>query len=207
MNIKCFMLEPVDSHARSLRRYATVTDTPCTVPGYEKWYHNAMVPIEDGQGDGLSGDIFPHDDPRWPKQCACGYVFKDSDNWQLFTNQHYKRMDTGELVTLRNAPVGAMWYADWMSDRRQESKVTDRTYLGPDDKCLVVMTPGGEWMIDSRASNCTMPDDKMHKCWVRHGTPPDVHVDKNGLTCAAGAGSIMAGSYHGFLHNGYLEGC
>jgi hypothetical protein len=29
-----------------------------------------------------------------------------------------------------------------------------------------------------------------------------LHVDKNGNTCAAGAGSIITGKWHGFLHNG-----
>jgi hypothetical protein len=29
-----------------------------------------------------------------------------------------------------------------------------------------------------------------------------VHVDKAGATCTAGAGSIIAGDWHGFLHNG-----
>jgi len=64
-------------------------------------------------------------------------------------------------------------------------------------------------MIDSRASNCTMPDDNAHRCWVRHGRPEDgtLHVDKNGLTCAAGGGSILAGNYHGFLHHGHLVEC
>jgi hypothetical protein len=37
---------------------------------------------------------------------------------------------------------------------------------------------------------------------VRHGEPPQITVDKRGLTCHAGAGSIALGSYHGFLHNG-----
>lgn len=31
-----------------------------------------------------------------------------------------------------------------------------------------------------------------------------ITVDKNGTTCAAGAGSISAGPYHGFLRNGQL---
>jgi hypothetical protein len=69
------------------------------------------------------------------------------------------------------------------------------------------MTPGGEWIIDSRASNCTMPEDTEHRCWVRHGEAPDFHVDKNGKTCNAGAGSIKCGSYHGFLQNGFLTDC
>jgi len=65
----------------------------------------------------------------------------------------------------------------------------------------------GEWPLDHRASNCTRPDDKVHRCWVRHGRPEDgtLHVDKNGDTCAAGAGSIiMHGGWHGFLHHGEL---
>ena len=58
------------------------------------------------------------------------------------------------------------------------------------------------WDIDSRASNCTLKSDWEHRCWVRHGEPPLITVDKAGITCAAGAGSILAGDYHGFLQNG-----
>jgi hypothetical protein len=81
---------------------------------------------------------------------------------------------------------------------------------GPDGLSLIVVTPTGHWHVDSRASNCTLPDDKEHRCWVRHGHPspghPDgpLHVDKNGLTCAAGAGSIQMRDWHGFLHHGEL---
>lgn len=70
---------------------------------------------------------------------------------------------------------------------------------------LIVMTPGSEWNIDSRASNCGLPYDYAHRCWIRHGEPPLVTVDKaGGATCTAGAGSIQAGSYHGFLTGGEL---
>lgn len=62
-----------------------------------------------------------------------------------------------------------------------------------------------DWDIDSRASNCTLPDDLEHRCWIRHGEPPLIQVDKNGLTCNAGAGSIQAGDYHGFLHEGVFS--
>ncbi len=68
---------------------------------------------------------------------------------------------------------------------------------------LIAVCPGGsDWDIDSRASNCTLRNDRLHRCWIRHGEPPTVTVDKNGQTCAAGGGSIMAGTYHGFLRNG-----
>jgi hypothetical protein len=43
---------------------------------------------------------------------------------------------------------------------------------------------------------------------VRHGRPEDgtLHVDKNGVTCASGGGSIMMADFHGFLHNGNITG-
>jgi hypothetical protein len=113
----------------------------------------------------------------------------------------YRRTDTGEVVgTLRDAPVGAMWFADWYPDHYCNPQ------LGP-GKCLIVKTPGGDWVIDQQASNCTMPDDvhqEKHHCWILHGTPPEITVDKNGVTCGAGAGSISRPNYHGFLQNGYL---
>jgi hypothetical protein len=56
-----------------------------------------------------------------------------------------------------------------------------------------------------QASNCTLPGDKKHHCWIRHGEVPNLTVDKAGVTCAAGAGSIQAGDYHGFLRNGEFE--
>jgi hypothetical protein len=62
-------------------------------------------------------------------------------------------------------------------------------------------------MIDGICSNCTDREDALkggHKCWVRHGDAPLITVDKNGKTCGAGGGSILSGSYHGFLRNGEL---
>jgi hypothetical protein len=66
-----------------------------------------------------------------------------------------------------------------------------------------VLPTGFDWDIDGRASNCTLPNDRQHRCWVRTGSPEagTLHVDKNGHTCAAGAGSIMTKEWHGFLHH------
>lgn len=114
----------------------------------------------------------------------------------------YKRSDTGEIIGGESKlPPGACYdsphYHDWR--------------VGPDGRSLSVVLPNGDhWFIDNRASNCTMKDDDAHRCWVRHGRPEDgtLHVDKNGHTCAAGAGSIAVPGYHGFLHNGFLtDGC
>lgn len=141
-------------------------------------------------------------DPNWPKACeACGYEFLETDEWQAFNCRIYRRADTGEELPARRhlseLPVGAVIEAWWDSQK------------GPDGRALVVVTPGGLWHVDDRASNCTLPDDDEHRCWVRHGRPEDgtLHVDKNGLTCAAGAGSIVAGAFHGFLHHGVLRDC
>jgi hypothetical protein len=113
----------------------------------------------------------------------------------------WRRTDTGETMTLRSAPPGAIWRAAWYED----VDWGDDFNVGLDGKAYVCRTPGGDWCIDSRASNCTMPDDTSHRCWIRHGEAPEFTVDKNGPTCRAGAGSIQCGKYHGFLRAGYLE--
>lgn len=113
-----------------------------------------------------------------------------------------RRTDTGEeFIEYHNAPVGAMWFAEWF----------DNSFCVPQlEHVLVVKTPGGEWVVDSQSSNCTMPEDfkqEKHHCWIIEGELPNITVSKNGKTCAAGGGSIQTGNYHGFLRNGYLEEC
>lgn len=204
--IKCFLLEPTGRVLVKLRRYRSF-ESPSDCPLGNGHYHNASNPIfeeleensEEGYITNGTKPMLPHDDPRWPTQCQCGYAFQESDEWQRDVNMIYRRSDTGEETTIENAHAGAMWYAPWV----------DRFHVPQDDKGnLVVKTPGGEWQIDSQASNCTMKDDirqEKHHCWIRRGDAPNVTVDKQGVTCGAGAGSIQAGNYHGFLRNGFLE--
>lgn len=198
---KVFLITLTDRSRLSLRRFAKGT---CPLSPGQYSYHDASVPIGEGPRDTVCGDSHPHNDPRWPTHCGCGRPFYEDDEWQLFARHIYVRSDTGEETTLRDAPIGAVWDATWMA----ESRTYPNFFIGEDGRCLTVKTPGGDWIIDSRASNCTMPEDNTHKCWIRHGKPEDgtLHVDKNGHTCAAGAGSIMCGNYHGFLHNGQLTG-
>jgi hypothetical protein len=115
-----------------------------------------------------------------------------------------------------------MWFADWMLVEGSDH------YRGPDGHCLVVRCPDGhDWNVDSIASNCDSPckncrvpykdhkyetckryeDSRPHKCWVKSGDvrAGTVHVDKNGVTCGAGAGSIQTSKWHGFLDNGFLK--
>jgi hypothetical protein len=116
-----------------------------------------------------------------------------------------RNLATGEEVPGRDLPVGALWDCNKAADGDE----TKRRYLypaGPDGLSVACRLPdGSDWHIDGRASNCTMRDDKEHRCWVRHGTIGEkLHVDKEGHTCAAGGGSIAVPRYHGFLHNGEL---
>jgi len=186
---RTFLLEETGFARRYARCYATGS---CSLPD---GYHNFMVFV----------DIVPHVlgpygvylgvpdlgvAAPWPLACGCGYQF-DERNRQTFVDSIYRRSDTGEEMTLREAGPGAMWDAHWYP------------WKGSDGRSLIVRCPNGEeWAIDGRASNCTLKEDDVHRCWVRHGEPPRITVDKNGPTCAAGAGSIQAGDYHGFLRDG-----
>lgn len=193
--VRCFFLKPAGLTRVSLRRYASSDTSKCSG---KLSYHNAHIQI----AEILSGTEYKptpgHSDPRWPRKCDhCDYRFVAEDSYQLHQETLYLREDNADVVTLRSAPPGAMWWADWYADRLG--------IKGPDGKCLVVKLPNGrDWIVDSQASNCTRRGEP-HQCWVRHGEPPNVTVDKSGDTCSAGAGSILAGDYHGFLRNGWLE--
>lgn len=196
-----FWLEATDDQRVGLRRF-TRNSTGWTCA--EGW-HQALVitgtrPVAlDERGYVAQLPETAHDDPRWPTACAegCGYEFTDADRWQDWQERLYRRSDTGELTTIRDAAPGACWDASWLH----------QLYPGSDGITLAVRCPSGrDWIVDSRASNCGRPDDNTHHCWVRHGDPREcaVTVDKNGDTCSAGAGSIVAGDYHGFLQSGVL---
>jgi len=126
-----------------------------------------------------------------------GHEFECDLCKQLFIpNVYGRRYDTpsGELGP------GDMYWNDWYPK--------DMFWDNKEDHHLCVVLPNGDhWNIDSRASNCTLPNDKTHRCWIREGTPPSITVGKAGHTCSAGAGSIACGSYHGFLRDGVLVSC
>lgn len=203
MGVKCFFIEPTLKVRRKLRRYE---GSGC--PGYG--YHNAnalfdVVEISSEDQENplwFEGGPAPRD-VRWPIKCDhCEYFFSEEAPHQLFCERVYRRTDTGEETTLRDAAPGAMWHADWIIE---DLEPKEGWYVGPDGHCLMVRCPDGhDWCPDSQASNCDMKDDNKHKCWVRHGTVPNITVDKSGHTCGAGAGSIQTGKWHGFLRNGEL---
>lgn len=196
--IECQLIEKTEFERLFLRRYVPIGEGDRCPENLS--YHNAMAFLEDAEyekiKDQVNGDFWSHADPLWPKECeyGCGYKFKESDYWQLFSRTLYRKQNNS-LVTLEDVEFGAMWFADWLSD----------TWKGNDGRCLVVKTPGGEWAIDSVASNCGKRGDKNHNCWIREGVPPKITVSKSGCN---GSYSIQIGNgqntYHGFLTNGFL---
>ncbi len=108
---------------------------------------------------------------------------------------HWRTGPEFDWKTMDELPSGAMYFADWYQRK------------GPDGHHLIVKTPEGLWHVDGRASNCTRSDDNEHRCWVRHGVPPNVTVNKNGDTCGCGCSIGIpwpSMRYHGFLRNGEL---
>jgi hypothetical protein len=183
MPYRCFWLEPTARERRYLRRFTWTGDGKC--PNRPDWGHDAQAQIEDApisqSPDGnVIGDMWPHDDPRWPTHCACGYEFKESDQWQLFRQTIYIRQDTGEETTLRDAPVGAMYDAPWLH--------TMHRYRCIDGQTLIIKLPdGGEWVIDGESISGGY--------WERTGKPPVITARP----------SILSSRYHGWLTAGLLS--
>lgn len=204
-SVLCFLLEETDKVQLYARRYRhNVTERDCPGP---MMYHNRAVPFAtDSVAANTylpSREIKNYPGAPFPEFCECGAKFIDSDCWQIFQERIYRRADTGEEMTTRDAGPGAMWNGWWYGKYMQ----------GDDGQSLIVKLPNGSlWMIDSRANNCTRTNDdqNLHRCWIRHGEAPLITVDKDTRggtfeTCAAGAGSIAAGGWHGFLTNGVLQ--
>lgn len=139
----------------------------------------------------------------------------------LYTTPIYCRQDTSEEFIWSEAKPGALLI-------EQANEYGAMSDTGQDGLYIICKTPGGDWHIDTRAGNCNMAckncgvaqnlhdssgcglfeDSAAHRCWVRHGIPPNITVDKNGVSCSAGAGSInFEGKFHGFLRDGVLFDC
>ena len=208
MTATCFMLERRPDQVRYLRRFTYGKRKPCPeLPGgHEAWAkldvvedptwdlrsHEAREELmEDAERrndlDELRalcvGDLWPHDDERWPEVCAaCGYPFEDADEWQLHNKDLWEPADPSrapaglELTTLQSAPPGAMYDAWWsLNIAETEDGLTLR----------VVCPDGTHWNIDGPAS-------QGGAGWERTGTPPRITVNP----------SIATPGYHGYLVEG-----
>jgi len=223
MGIKTFYIEETGDIQLTLYVYSKGEGCPLSNNGthYARQLIEERYRLSDDRKVGLIPDDLQkliEEKYKWPVHCNCGYEFRPEDDRSILRDAEYIS-PTGEKMTRRNAPVGAMWDADWLHDVPE--------LCGADGISLHVRTPNGcDWNIDGRGTNCDSPcevcgvsyhqhkinneaghfykDARPHKCWVRHGDPKsgNVNVDKNGVTCGAGGGSIQIGDYHGHLHNG-----
>lgn len=152
----------------------------------------------------LGGKEDEYSDVRWPTACEnCGVAApprgtrRNEDGSGIEVVHHILRKRVYNTASGEPEP-GDLFFETW----RHDPKVWCE-WDNCDGRHLVGVLPNGHhWDIDGRARNCTMKEDRAHRCWIRHGTPPDITVDKRGTTCGAGAGSIQAGDYHGFLQHG-----
>lgn len=153
---------------------------------------------------------------KTPMDYACGRRRETGEpNYQVFYKTLYA---TPNRAWIGMPTVGDAYYADWYGcAERGGNCVAGWTNCDGHHLVVHVPNPGGHvrpghpdegywWDTRNRASNCTMKEDTLHRCWVVHGRPEDgnLHVDKAGLSCNAGAGSLDTGRWHGMLQNGWL---
>lgn len=207
--IQCFWLEDTGNKGLGLRRFTLSDEKLCAASpggkgGHDSWYQVCGPNgLHYSPPEGVQGVIDGHDlakygqeflgRPEWPTHCRCGYAFAEDDRRQVWFDTVYRRSDTHRLVMLRDAPVGAMWHAQWyreLAERSQEAGQTKPTFcVHPDGRCLMVRTPGGDWCVDQRSS--------QGGYWRREGVPPYVTAHP----------SIALGDperYHGWLRGGIL---
>lgn len=193
---KIFFIENTKTSGQWLRRYSVDSGGACPLMPGKYSYHDIMLRIEDSPDPSSAGDDrWPRTDPRWPKNCKCGFQFRDEDNWQLFRLTLYRAAD-GRLLTIHSnpdcipAPPGAAWYMDDWPEWEHRKK-------GPDGHSIMIMTPAGSWSPDEPSWG----PGGAGAGWTRTGTVPDTLDVKP---------SIRIGDptrYHGHVNVGYLEAC
>lgn len=193
---KCFVAEDSGLFQRSFRRYSSGSE--CRVNPHA--YHNveavvdAELPAAFGPARGDLPDDELRKDPRWPRECPCGYRFHPlEDSWQVNVESLYRGAPDGKLYRLRELPPGAMWDAYWFCDTPEGRA----RYAGPDGKAWCLMTPCGvEWIVYGPSSNGGK--------WQVTGVPPQLTASPSiGLNISAGLAHPTR-SYHGFLRDGVL---
>jgi len=199
--VECFLLTETEYIQRFLRRFAFERQRPCPAVAegrnpfgccdasvvIEARVHKPRPPL----AYETEGPEVPRDDPRWPVACAyCGQPFEAEHQWQVNDHRLWESAERGLETTLRDAPVGAMWWAWWCGN--WGSPQWEARGRGPH---LYVQTPGGEWDVDAPSSN--------GNGWERSGEPPKVTARPSiGIYDRQGGWK-----YHGFLTDGVLEEC
>lgn len=169
----CFLLEETPRVRQYLRRYS-VSKNGCG-GGY---HHNRTLFSEVDRSEHIltrEAHERERESLHWPPRCSrCAYTFRDEDAWQIFVVPLYQRVDTGQIMTLAEAPPGAMWYAYWLTQYDGKPHLTVRC---PDGK---------NWDLDSRGSE--------DEGWVWQGEAPKVTA----------VPSIDTGRWRGWLKDGVL---
>jgi hypothetical protein len=197
MPMKARFIEPTGERRDTLSRWWGESKSCCG-----KSQHFATRPYRTVPNDHpkLDWDEVPVEE--WPTKCRdCGAEwepgtkFSRSSGPKTVYNTDSGSPEPGDLyfVDVKHGDDHCVWHAEGTCDGEH----------------LMARVPTGEhWDIDGRASNCTLKDDKVHRCWVRTGDPrkgEPVTAGKMGpgvKTCSAGAGSIATAKYHGFLRDG-----
>lgn len=181
-------LVPLLETSRVQLSLRVVSRQPCQLAPYGVPIHNTQVPWREQQTmDWIEYGMPDAGDPLWPAYCRCGFQFRKTD-LHLVVPERLYRISPEELVTLREAPVGACWYAPWMHSGATEPDVL---WSGPDQRCMVVQTPAGEWWLDGPSRQ--VPDGRG---WIRTGDSIDT------TTCTP---SVRIGVWSGYLHGGVLH--
>lgn len=185
MGIPLRIAELTGRHQRNLRRYAPSEGGVSNCPAGS--YHDANVIVGDiattEVADAL-GDNWPHDDPRWPQACACGYQFTADDHWQRNDREVYRLPDGYEFVLSPTfgceIPVGTMIRATWFDDH---------TGRRPGESWLVILPDGGQWLTTQSATGGGY--------WEVTGTPPLI-------TASPSIWHNQPRGWHGWVRNGEL---
>lgn len=199
--------------------------------------HTTSIIISVADWNTIGGKVEDYAEDRWPTACEkcgelvpaivppipcdCGIVgctraAPDNPRRQVFRERLYRAPDSS-LRDARHLLDGDMFFSTWKHCHDTDPTVCSFDgWTNCDGRHLIVCVPNPtnphspvEWDVDSRANNCTMRDDNLHRCWVRTGVPgvEPVTAGKSGNTCSAGGGSIQTHSWHGMFQDGILRSC
>lgn len=221
-NIRIKGFRPCDCERKQHPEFDYLGGCPSSFGNAHNGIHNAETPLPDRPGviptgylsSDLYGKVEDFPEAMWPTKCNdCGAPVPALDTTPAVVGQEGIHLAERQLYvdSLYDTPSGDLepgylWWAWWMHTKGDDGKIRCMYW----DNCvdprghLHALVPSGEtWDIDSRANNCTRKDDRIHRCWIRIGEPPNIDVGKaGGDTCSAGAGSIGTPKWHGFLTKG-----
>lgn len=181
-SVECFWLEPTVLQRVYLKKWGFTT---CPA-GYTRCFSKSPLCIVEAADEPIGS--WPKDDIRWPQHCSqCGAPFGESAGTQLTHELLYRWAETDILLTISEAPPGAMWDAWWLQKHYGP---------GPDGIHLVVRLPGYvDWQVDRPPNEEERKGGKTgDRIWTRTGYVPYVSVSP----------SVVSKRWSGRLSEGIL---